>query len=319
MACFTSVIDFPQIKTRNYDKQQNVNNYPSTQVAGKKNEKKHTADNQSKELLVNSLSGLISGTGAALITFPSEAMKKKKQSNQPSIEFRAFQLTTYGRSLKVLYTGCIAFGASVGPTTLVQTSAHAIFDRVKQSTGIHINPTFQAIMSGASGSVCSSFVENTILTQQLLQKQNLPHGPMAAIRFNCSKNIFSMWCGFSLLAVRESIFGALALGTADQFASAVSNYYQNPTLYFPSKLAIGVFGALLSHPFDTLATLKQKENFLNSNKPFHIVVKDFYKENSLRGFYKGGFYRVFLFTGCMLIISATLDPLKRNLNRVLAH
>lgn len=317
MACFTSVVDFPQARVKNFTFCEKHSIVRGADVEKKKNNNKDN-QNHSSEFLLNSVSGLVSGTMAALITFPSEAMKKKKQSNQGPIGFRPFALVTYGNSVRVLYTGCCAFAASVGPTTLVQTSTHAILNSLKESTGIKINPIFQTIISGASGSICSSFVENTILTQQLLQKQKLPHGPMDAIRFNSSKNIFSLWCGFSLLAVRESIFGALALGTADQFASTVSNYYQNSTLYFPSKLAIGVIGALLSHPFDTLATIKQKENFVNSKKPFRIAVRDFYIEHRFKGFYKGGFYRIFLFTGCMLIISATLDPLKKNLNNLLA-
>jgi len=269
----------------------------------------------SKDLLSHAVSiaaGLSSGSLSALVMFPTEGLKKRSQSNQPKIGFKLSDLKTFSISnIKILYTGCVGFVLSVGPTTLVQTLTYNFLNK----TNIFGEKSpFVPFISGGIGAICSSLVEHLVLTQQYRRNEGKPVGPIGAYKILHQKGVFKPFTGFLPLVFRESIFGGLALNVADAFARNVSERFGSH-FYFPSQILIGILGALLTHPADTVATNLQKNLKFGQKETLSQIVRRIYAGEGIKGFYKGGAYRVALFTGCMMIISLTRLPIENVLKK----
>lgn len=252
------------------------------------------------------MAGLISGSIAAAITFPTEAMKKRKQSNQPPIGFEFFKPNTWAKSAVILYTGGLAFVASVGPTTLIQSTAMDFMTESGLTKEGNIMPAF---ICGALGGFCSTFVESLILAQQYKRNARKPSGPIKTIESVVRQHgVTKLWTGLGCIMARECVFGGLALRAADSIAKWAVNTTGNKNHYFLTQLLVGMAGALVTHPADTVATLMQHNLHQYQKESVAAIVKRVWMKHGLKGFYEGGCYRVGLFTGCMMIISYLRQP-----------
>lgn len=283
--------------------------------------KEHAEISTQESSLIPALAGMVSGALAATLCYPTEAMKKRTQGNLPALGFQPFNLQTWPHALRTVYTGGAAFICSVGPTTLIQNlTLHAIHSYVgdpqSEKQKIALN-----MLSGGVGAIVSTTVEGTILSQHRLRHELKPCGPIAAIHTIMEKgNLFSILTGLKMLMLRESIFGGLALGLADDGALHVVNSTGASVLYWPAMISFGVAGALITHPADTIST--EQQSLLHDNKPHGVrnAIESLWSaskrsgNNPIRQFYKGAGWRVGLFTGCMLTIAATREKIEESIS-----
>lgn len=249
----------------------------------------------------------LSAVLATVINFPFEGMKKRLQSNQTlsfkeimtgipkgvSVKWNAVSL----KQLPELYRGCTAFGVSLVPTSIIQRSMNKrLLEKFGEGTTTKV---YSGLFSGAMGAVASTAVENVILTQQ-----KYTAGPRVAVNIIYKKGgITGIWTGFSMISVREAVFASSYLYAAEAAATYYSNVFgTDKTL--PAKLGVGVVGALITHPADTIATTMQ-----NSHKKISALkaAKEIYRGKNFesagaKNFWKGGSWRCALFTGSMLTL-----------------
>lgn len=267
--------------------------------------------------MVTSLAGLLSGTLAAVVMYPTEALKKLSQTNtKKDLGFKIKKLRTWLPAGKKLYTGGLGFAASVGPATLLQRNTYTM---LSSNPAFNDHKMLTAFISGSVGAICSTVVENTILTQQILLRKNNSANLSAAFKQLYSYGLLKIWTGFTPLVVREGIFGGLALSQSDQFAEYCQQSWNHPYASTLGKLSIGLMGALITHPFDTVATRKQHNMHAGIQEPIHEIFKKVYTNEGIKGFYRGGGWRVGLFTGCMLIISNSKKPAEKMLSTMTEH
>lgn len=236
---------------------------------------------------------LMTGAFAGFASYPFEAFKKKKQSDQK----------VKGLTVRELFRGGPAFASSVGPTTLVQYSVNgALLKFVFSEEPSQKEKIAAGLLSGGSGAVVSTFVENTILVQQLHSL-----GPFGAIRHMFRQSPTRPWTGCTMLGAREMTFGSCYLifsGMAGDYAAEHVGEWAR----MPAKLGVGIGGALLSHAPDTIATMSQKEAEQHykatgqSLKPNPLTVaRNAIRDEGVKSLYKGGGHRVLLFTTVMLV------------------
>jgi hypothetical protein len=236
--------------------------------------------------------GALAGAAAALVTFPFESAKKKFQSGQPIIW-----------SLREFYRGCSAFVVSLTPTGAIQVASNIL---IKQKLGEGRNAEITSgVAAGGLGAVASTAVENVILRQQL---QNT--GPKQAINSLFAEGALRIWRGLALISGREAIFGfSYMWGSKEASKHAKENYGEQFAL--PAKIGVGIAGALISHPLDTTATVRQKHASYLSTKD---AAKQIMTESGLKGFYKGAVPRCLLFTGAMLTSEKVLSVFDSDVN-----
>lgn len=234
------------------------------------------------ETLVSSaLGGAIGG----FICFPFEGLKKRLQSHQ---------LIVY--SPRELFRGAPSFSVSVTAATV----GCMFFNRLLHSLPSYdpsssLSQAISAVASGALGAfVGSTPVENTILRQQLEKL-----GPLSAIRSLFREGITRPWLGLRELAMREAGFAGAMLWAVPAARDEVYEKTKSISLAGVAEVGVGILGALLTHPFDTVATTRQ-----HSNGRYSIAetVRRLYETAGIGAFYRGGANRCVLFTGCALII-----------------
>lgn len=236
-------------------------------------------------------------TGGAIgagICYPWEGLKKRVQSGQTVIlkpaEF--FKRSSALHPLE-LYRGSSSFMASV----TIATTTSMLFNRALKLHGLTalVGDDITALLSGMLGAVVGSTpVENVILTQQLNKV-----GPFQAWRIMLNQGITRPWVGVRELAMREAGFAYVMLRGASAVEEAVFNQTKNDKLAFLASLAVGACGATATQPFDVVATYRQHSH---GTIPLMAAIKQIVKKQGPLGLLKGLEHRLFLFTGCALII-----------------
>lgn len=231
------------------------------------------------------ISAFIGGAGGGFACFFAEGLKKRSQSNQP-ISLASFYP-------KELLRGSTSFALSVGTTSVAQFTLKRLLKNLPSydDTSATWNVA-TAIASGMCGALFSTVVENIILQQQLTKST-----PSKAISTLVKQGYVRPWLGLPELMVREGGFALTMLYLACVVSEHLKAKYNNEAVSHAGEIGVGVFGAFFTHPFDTMATYKQK-NLTNTR----TALKDLYAQNGFSAFYKGVGYRAMLFTGCMLII-----------------
>jgi hypothetical protein len=284
-------------------------------------------------------SGAVSGFVGGWTCFPFEAIKKKLQSGQlpthsnikkmmaaaekaklpallklnldPTVAKRIIvaeenaklrALFKFHLHPREIYRGSTAFGTAVMGNTFVLVT----FQRLIQKTPGYDpkSETWKAVSAvGAGvlgGMLASTPVENIILTQQLHQL-----GPIATIRKLFAQSLTRPFVGMPELMMREAGFAAVMLYGTRAAADYVREKTKKASLVlresaaWTAGLAVCFLGATGTHPFDTVATIKQKANGALTSR---VAWTSLYQQEGFLGFFRGLSGRIPLFTGCAIII-----------------
>lgn len=230
-------------------------------------------------------SAAIGGGTGGYLCYPFEGLKKKYQSGQ-KISFHPLEL----------YRGSSAFSMSVTTATVASMTFQHL---LKSMPGYdHTSSTWEAASAVASGMlgacIGSTPVENIILTQQLNQT-----GPSQAVRILLKQGIARPWLGLPELMVREAGFAGTMLWAGKAARTKAYELTDSEMAASGAEIAAAVGGAIGTQPADTVATKKQHANGDFSSRQ---AIQAIYRESGMRGFFRGGSQRVFLFTGCAIII-----------------
>lgn len=217
---------------------------------------------------------------ASAVGIPFETTKKRYQTGQK---------VWYGFNKKMLeqtYLGGSAFISSVSITTVAQGFAARGLQHYNNGAQLTFN---QKLISAGIGGFFSSFTENVILRQQLLEKHGFESGPMHAIRSLFNQGHSRPWLGLRALIIREAVFGSCYMS-----AGSVQENYG-----FLGVLMLAVAGSLTSHPFDRIAS--EQQNF-EIRSPLQAM-RNIDRKGGARNFYRGGACRAGLFVVCMTTIA----------------
>ena len=234
------------------------------------------------------ISAPLGGAVGGLSCYPFESIKKRVERGE-KLEWKHFHP-------EELYRGATSFATSVAIATLGQMTAR----RLIQSLPSYDSNKWQhaatsALAAGVVGAfVGSTPVENTILVQQVHQV-----GPKEAIKIMLRQGITRPWVGFPELAGREAIFALTMLFGTKKAEEVVQEKTGNEKLAFVAGLGAGVLGAVVSQPFDMLATQRQKVDGKISSLD---AVRRLFIEQGAKSFFTGLRARVFLFVGCAMMI-----------------
>ncbi len=234
------------------------------------------------------ISAAAGGAGGAYINFPFEGLKKRLQTGQ--------KISLHPREL---YRGSTAFAVSVTFATIASMSFNNALKEVSSyNHNSSLSNGVSAVTSGMLGALVGSTpVENVILTQQLHKTS-----PIKAIAKMVKEGgPRRLWVGLPELAFREGGFACAMLYGVEAARNEALSKTDNKLVAEAAALSVGVVGAAITHPFDTVATIKQKSDGQLSSTS---AIKQIYEINGPKGFFRGVGNRVVLFTGCAYTIPA---------------
>lgn len=252
------------------------------------------------------VAGIIGGVTGGTLTYPFEGAKKRAQSRQLQPWQDKTVYTNPFRFVRELYRGGSSFIFSLAPVSMLQVT---INNRLNKAIPENYSPYWSygaGVFSGAMGAFASAPIEHIILTQQ---KKKI--GPIAAVRHLVNTGgITYPWTALRPLMVREAGFGFTMLMGAEAAGRYLSEKFQRD-LMMPAALLVGLFGAGITHPFDTTATKMQMSDHRISMRS---AARSIATSNlGWRGFFAGYVFRAFLFTGCMISIGATERKVEKKL------
>ena len=233
---------------------------------------------------------ITAGTTVAYTTFPAESIKKYLQSGYSIKEF----LQSIRTGEFKLYRGSAVFAANVIPTTGIQFITKTILDNYMPAEATFIQKVCASAFSGVAGAINATFVENSIIRQQVLKS-----GIFFALQDMYQQGgIFRPWKSYNYIATRDGIF------TMTMFCilPEVKKYMQRYDNVYAEKVAnfgVCMMCAVLSHPVDTIATNLQKTH---ENTSGWQIAKNIAKESGVKGFYKGFICRAILVTAFANVI-----------------
>ena len=223
----------------------------------------------------NFFAGSMAGLFIAYTTFPLEAMKKLRQVGIKRAEYGV-----------PFYRGSAVFAGNIIPTTALQFGINNLLSPWAGNDAPKYQQFAVAMASGIGGAVTATFVENTIIRQQVMRC-----GPIAAIQDMAAQSYLRPWKSFPLIAGRDAIFTAWMFIVAPTVRTHVDATYGSSYI-LPASIAIGVLGATLSHPFDTMATRLQKTH---ARLTYGAVCRNLITEFGKMGLLRGLPFRMLLF------------------------
>lgn len=252
-----------------------------------------------------------SGAVAGLICFFFEGLKKRLQRGE--IAKSDFFNLNNGKVLRVLhpreafrgataFSMAVALNSAVGLTFTKYLRSHPLYNDSEQ----HQMST--AILGGMLGAcVASTPVENTIVVQQESGK-----GPLAAWEHMLKQGVSRPLVGVRELMVREAGFIGSVMYFGPKTREVVVEKTHNQALGTLATIGVGAAGSLLTHPFDTVATWRQKQE---GKASISGACQELYRRGGVKAFYRGSWARIALFSGCLL----TLDYLPSRINKWVAQ
>lgn len=244
------------------------------------------------------IAGSISGACGSYSAFIFEATKKRVQSNQalPKMSGGVFPWCID------TFRGSLTFTAFSTPTMVVQQLLDAYCKN-------HFSPnTYEnnlgAFFSGALGGVVSTATENILLRQQMKKIKSRD-----AIRELTNPSNFYLLRGLQLIMMREAIFGFCYLRGVKQ-AGGYAQSHWGEQFVLSAQIATGIFCAIISHPFDTIATTMQRYDLKHVHEAISHLLRE---KNSYMPFFKGLLPRSLLFTTAALVINKVQAETMRTL------
>lgn len=261
--------------------------------------KKETYQNSAiREFGIELTTGALGAMAVAYASFPAEGFKKYVQSGQYH-EYK--ELKNSGAPLDVLkkhkfrfYTGSTLFAFSLVPATAIQFGLKHLEKYIVPKDANWLARGFYYGCCGAGGAIAATFVENTVVLQQT-RKQTAPQ----VLRFILfEKGILRGWKSYPQIAFRDFVFTYCMFEGGPKTRSYMREKFGkwgSPI----GGLFVGLLGVLLTHPVDTVGTLRQK-----TEKKFGFIegVKKLYAINGIRSFYRGASARCLLFTTYMCLM-----------------
>lgn len=224
------------------------------------------------------LAGACAGAAAAAASYPFAAIKKMLQSNQP-ISLKTFVPST-------LYRGVIQYTVFNFPATMIQIGLGRQLLHISGD-----NSTSSQIKAGLTAGFFSGFLLAPVESMMLNQQQQ-KCGPVDAWRYIIKTNgTYGFLKGGLATAMRESIYALTILWGAEAVGEKLTDIFQYNMRFFGIFL-VSVLSAPLSHPFDAIATHQQCSS---NNSSFLNSTKSIFKEQGIRGFYKGFLPRLGIF------------------------
>lgn len=269
-----------EVRQKSLTPVQNVSKATSSKPTDTDNNKNPA---NTKAIINNMLSGMISGTVIAYTTFPLEGLKKwlqamldaKKNNTEidPNNKFKP-------------YRGSTVFAANIIPTTTIQfLTNHAISSFLPASPSVWQN-IGASIFSGITGAVTATFVENTIARQHAMKS-----GPIIAIKDMFKVGPLRAWKSYPHIATRDGIFTFSMFWAVPEAIKWVNTNigegYDTAT-----RFTVSALGAALSHPVDTIGTLLQKTH---EKKSTFNIAKNLLAEKGVTSFFKGYVPRLAIF------------------------
>jgi len=213
-------------------------------------------------------SSVTAGTAIAYSTFMFEGLKKRLQTGQ-KISWK----------FSDLFAGSTSFAVSITPTTTIQMTADSVMKRYMPDDASPLTKLMQSAFCGIQGAIVATPVENIIIRQQMAKA-----GPKWVIKDMYNQGgMFRFWKTFNLIATRDGIFTACMLFVNDKVVTFAKDKFGSKAEY-PALLAVSAIGAGLSHPFDTIATNRQKDHAKTSLVQF---TSNFINQHGYKGLYKG--------------------------------
>lgn len=256
----------------------------------------------------NITSSIIAGTAVASCTFPAESLKKWLQGNQERLASDRQKLLHGSKSnwlpfyyvsstaVTVLnaiknreyipYRGLSVFVINIVPTTTIQFAVDGSLKKLLPEDQNIYQSIVHSAACGAIGAVNATFVENTIIRQQEMKA-----GPIPTVKDMFKQSYVRPWKSFPCIATRDAIFTLFMLNfIPNSVEFSKDNFGESFAL--PTRILMSLLGTVLSHPFDTVATLQQK---VHEKTPFVDVAKKLYQTQGVKGFYRGVLCRSLMF------------------------
>jgi solute carrier family 25 aspartate/glutamate transporter 12/13 len=247
-----------------------------------------------------------SGVGAAAV-FPLDTIRVRLQSQQASTRYSAFQeikrlvnkegLFAFYKGItpKIITTG---LEKTVKITTFNHTTSYMVHNYGYKETSADI---VAGIVAGGVQSLVISPSEN-LSTKMQINRTTRYISIGEAYRQIGIRGLYNGWL-FCFL--RDAPFSAIYFPTMNYILRYLANTYPDMSASTQSLIAgsvAAVPSAFLVTPFDVIKTRIQASG--NTNYIKHI--KSIYTQSNIRGFYKGGLFRIARSTPQFGITMATL-------------
>lgn len=246
-------------------------------------------------------SNLMAGLAVSTLFFPLESLKKVLQQGEKfNLSYNQIyrQLRATGQVAGyVPYRGLPVFALNIIPTTFIQLTVEKALEEYIPSDSSNAMLVLRALTSGAIGAVTATIVENTITRQQVLKTDFIP-----TLKEMWKVSPARMFKTYPLIAIRDAIFTLNLFFVHPKIEKYLKENQSDSVLStrYISAIPLAIFGAVFSHPFDTLATNLQKthekSNYL---KALNQLVKN---DLGFRSLYRGLQARIPLFYGFIVVI-----------------
>lgn len=234
---------------------------------------------------MNFLSGSISGICEVLITHPIDFIKTKKQEGYSFKDNKKnYKLPDYYKGIQSRFYGIV-------PMRTVFWGSQDITEKYLKKNKSNIHPSYNFLIKGTVSSFFQTLIDNPIEVKKI--------SDMAQIK--STNNFKTLYKGFNYNLIRNNIFAnTFCYGT--QFNSDKKyNVLLNSFFW-------GSLGAIASHPFDYIKTIKQSPE-INDKRNFFTILN-----TTPFRYYTRGIISRTLFVGSTSIIGYPIFLYFNNLN-----
>eukprot|EP00899_Mesostigma_viride_P011610 jgi/Mesvir1/2044/Mv14787-RA.1 len=271
------------------------------------------------------IEGALGGAAAVIevgINQPTVAIKNAMQERRP-IPLNPLHL----------YRGVLVNALSIAPITATQFAMNRFLEKCHRRateavTGTpHIGPPSSSaqVMLATLAGTTSAFV-STPAECVMIQQQRLGTSIVGQCRNMLQGSGFkTFYYGFAPTCMRESVYTGCYLGISPVLKQRFIHsdnvtFQENPRLAsLLASCCAGVFGAVVSHPADTIKTRMQAD--LREDSVYRTVrgtAATMYAENGMATLYKGFLPRCFRVTTAAIILVEAADILAPVAERLLA-
>lgn len=227
------------------------------------------------------------GWAGGWICFAAEGLKKRAQTT--GVLAKHFHPSE-------LFRGSTAFATAV----MVASASSMTFNTaLKQLPFYDSSSTRCSIATAVSSGMLGAIVGSTPVENLILIQQTHKTSPIKAAQMMFSQGIARPFVGMRELMLREAGFALVMLYGGPKFSEIAFKKTQDRKIAFGASLVAGMGGAIITHPWDTISTYRQK---LDGKISLTQAIKDIYASYGPKGYMKGVGPRIVLFTGCSIII-----------------